>query len=231
MSYQAGDTYPATITIRDETAALTDPTTLTLKVRDGDGTITTYLYPISPIVRDSVGEYHADIPMATSGMWAVQWSTTSPAQVEGVQVWVSPEPTATITLATLDELALRLGYTPNAAEATMLLEMATGLIVDAVGRDEEWLSTLAPIPTVLRAICLEMVARVLANRTSARSESETLGQYQHSVSFTDGAHGLALTDSEILLARRTVLTYTSGSSRVDSLITELACILPIWTEL
>lgn len=231
MSYQAGDTYPATVTIRDEAGALTDPTTLTLSVRDDAGVIRDYAYPSSPIVRDDVGTYHADVAFTGAGMWVIQWATSSPAQLEAVQIAVAEVPAYAVTLATLDELALRLGYTPVAAEATMLLELATGLILDAVDRDAEWLSTLTPVPAVLRAVCLEMVARVMQNRASARSESETIGQYQHSVSYTNGASGLALTDAEVILARRTVVGFSSGSARVDSLITELACHIPLWTEL
>lgn len=227
MSYQAGDTYPATLTVRDENQALADPATLTLKVL-ADAVLTTYVSPHATIVHDSTGHYHADIGPLTAGVLVIEWSTTSPAQTEGIQVFVAPAPTDTFTLATLDELALRLGRTPEPDGSMLLLQLATGLIVDAVGRDDEWLQALTPIPAILRAVCLEMVARVLTNPSSARSESETLGQYMHSVSFIDGAHGLWLTDAEAQLCRRTVLRFTSGSAKVDSIVDELACIVPIF---
>lgn len=221
MSYQAGDTYPATVTVRDEDGALTDPSTLTLKVRDHEGTITTYLYPATPIVRDSIGEYHADVVLTDGGMWALQWSTTAPAQVEGVQVHVSPAPIA-VAFATIDDLALRLGRdtftAAETAQAAMLLELVTGLIIDACDRDDAWAATYTPVRRELRAVCLEAVARVMQNPFGARAQSETLGQYSYSSSYTDGAHGLTLTDNEVLLCRRAVIGATSGSATLRALL-------------
>lgn len=225
MSYQAGDTYPATITVRDENAAPADPATLTLKVRDPAGTVTAFLYPATPIVRDSVGEYHADVTVTGPGMWVVQWSTTSPAQVEGVQIAVAAAPATVVTFATLDELALRLGKASTAdltaaqaAQGRMLLELVTGLIVDACDRDDTWAATYTPIRREVRAVCLEATARILQNPSGARSESETIGQYQHSSSYTDSAHGLSLTDNEILMCRRAIIGTTSGSAALESVL-------------
>lgn len=223
MSYQAGDTYPATITVRDEDSELTDPTTLTLKVRTPAGVVTPYLYPAAPTVRDSVGVYHADVELTTPGMWVIQWATTQPAQVEGVQVYAAAAPTAAVTFATLDELALRLGKTGSgdltaaqSAQGAMLLELVTGLIVDAVDRDDTWAATYSPVRRELRAVTLEAVARVMQNPSGARSESETLGQYQHSASYTDHAHGLELTEAEARMCRRAVIGQTSGSACLQS---------------
>lgn len=222
MSYQAGDTYPATVTVRDDTGALADPTTLTLKIRDHEGTITTYLYPAAPIVRASIGEYSAAVVLTDPGMWALQWSTTAPVQTEGVQVHVSPAPIA-VAFATIDDLALRLGKAEpfTAAEtgqAQMLLELVTGLIVDACDRDDTWAATYTPVRRELRAVCLEAVARVMQNPTGARNESETLGQWSHQSSYTDGAHGLTLTDNEVLLCRRAVIGTTSASATLRALL-------------
>lgn len=224
MSYQTGDTYSATLTVRSSTGVLTDPATLTLKVRDPAGTVTTSTYPASPIVKDGTGEYHADIALTGVGMWVIEWSTTSPAQVEGVQVSVAGAPSAAITFATLDELALRLGTTgaseltaAQAAQGHMLLELVTGLIIDAVDRDDTWAAT-AVIRRELRAVCLEATARVMQNPSGARSESEQLGQYQRSASYTDHAHGLELTDAEIRMCRRAVIGQVSGSAYLESVL-------------
>lgn len=229
MSYQAGDTYPANVTIRNASGVLTDPTTLTLKVRNPAGTITTYVSPVAPIVHDSTGVYSAGIPLTAAGMWVIQWSTTEPAQVEGIQVWVDPAPSALVTFATLEELGVRLGLTFTAAQtaqASLLLSLATGLIIEVVNRDDTWAATYSPIPRLVRAVCLEVVARVMQNPTGARSESETLGQYQHSTSYTDGTHGLVLTDAEALLCRRAIIGATSGSAAMDSLATQVAENMP-----
>lgn len=228
MSYQAGDTYPASITIRDADGNPAEPDSLTLSVRDPSGEVTPHAYLTDAIiVRDSAGFFHADVPLTDPGMWMLAWATTNEAQVEGVQIWVSPAPTAAITFATLDELALRLpgaattaaDLTPKqAAQGQMLLETVTDLIITAVDRDVEWAATLNPIARELRAVCLEAVARVMQNPGGARSESETLGAHSYATSYTDGAHGLDLTDREIALCRRAVLGQTSGSAHIDSIL-------------
>lgn len=142
-------------------------------------------------------------------------------------------PDSDVTFATIDELAIRLGKldatqltAEQRAQGEMLLVLATGLITQAVNRDTAWAEALAPIPTMLRAVCLEMVARVMNNLSGARSESEQLGQYQHSASFTDDAHRLMLTASERTLCRRIVLGSTSGSASVESLVDKLAVNVP-----
>lgn len=131
--------------------------------------------------------------------------------------------------ASLDDLAVILGRlsaadftAPQAVRGALLLTLSTGLIVTAVDRDEAWALALAPVPLILRAVCLEVAARVMRNPSGARSESETLGQHQHSVSWTDGAHGMMLTDAEVLLCRRAAIGVTSGSANVDSVITQIA---------
>jgi hypothetical protein len=52
------------------TGNLIDPVTVTLKVQDGAGTLTTYTYGVGPtIVRDSVGLYYALLPLTVVGNW------------------------------------------------------------------------------------------------------------------------------------------------------------------
>lgn len=131
--------------------------------------------------------------------------------------------------ATLDQLATLLGKagaadltTEEAALGALLLTLASGLIIDAVGKDEAWAIALGPIPSVLRAVCLAAAKRVMDNPTGVRSQSETLGQHSYSSSYTDGAHGLMLTDYETTLVRRAVIGRLSGSATVCSLATEMA---------
>lgn len=133
--------------------------------------------------------------------------------------------------ATLDDLAMRLGYLTSAdftakqvAQGTMLLELASGLIRDEAGRSAEWV----PIPSsvTLRAVVLEMVARVMTNPTGARSESETLAAYQHSVSYSDGASGLYLTDREMQLVRAAA----GGSGRATTMPGTTVDLLVEWRD-
>lgn len=230
MSFNVGDTYPASVKVRDASGVLTDPDTLVLKVRDGNATIVTYAWPGAEIIdHDGDGEFHADVPLTAAGMWVMQWDAGALPEVDGVQVWVSPAPTVGVTFATLDELALRLGKSSateltdaQVAQGQMLLELVTGMIVDEVDRDDGWAATLSPIPRAVRAVCLEAVARVMQNPAGVRSESEQLGAYQHSSSYTDDAHGPMLTDRESTLCRRSILGQLSGSAALQSLGTCVA---------
>ncbi len=129
--------------------------------------------------------------------------------------------------ATLNDLALRLPGTATSsagltakqsAQGTMLLQSATDVITDAVDRDATWANALSPVPAVLRAVCLEVVARVMQNPDGARSQSETLGQWSYATSYTDAAHGFGLTDREVALCRRAVLGQTCGSAHLESVV-------------
>lgn len=47
-----------------------DPTDVTLKVKQPSGTISTYLYSLAEVSKDSVGNYHKDIEMTLTGqLW------------------------------------------------------------------------------------------------------------------------------------------------------------------
>jgi hypothetical protein len=220
MSYQAGDTYPAQVTIRDTAGNPTDPDSLTLTVREPDGTTTVYVYGVDlEVVRDSEGVFHADIPLTATGMWVFAWATTNEDEVEGAQVAVRPAPTASVTFATLSELALLLGRDLTAAQQAQgqfVLELATGLIVEAVDKTDVWANALNPIPRELRAVCLAVAARVLRNPMGVSSGSETLGQYSHTsrYEFTGGGvvSGVGLTDDEARMCRRAVWGASSASA-------------------
>lgn len=136
-------------------------------------------------------------------------------------------------LATLTELAVRLGRidadalsTQQQAQGTQLLGTATDLILEAVNRDTDWLDDLDPVPRVLRAVCIEVAARVMTNPAGVRTEGETLGQHQHSVSYAEGAGLLYLTDRELRLCRRVALGAGSGSAVLESLATTIAAVTP-----
>lgn len=66
--------------ITNAAGAVTDPTTLTLKVKYPDGTSDTYTFGVDVIiVKDSVGNYHADVPIDQAGRWAYSWTGTGAA--------------------------------------------------------------------------------------------------------------------------------------------------------
>lgn len=55
-----------------------DPTTVTLKVKDPSGAVTTY----SSTTKDSTGNYHQDITPAIAGTWFYQWTGTGTVVAE-----------------------------------------------------------------------------------------------------------------------------------------------------
>ena len=130
MSWQAGDNYPAAVSATDADGDPADPASLTLKVRDPSTTVTTYTHPGDDlIVRDALGEFHADVPLTDPGEWVIEW--IMPGEVEAVQVSVAPAPSTTIAFATPAELAEHLGATftaPQTVRARSLLARATGII-------------------------------------------------------------------------------------------------------
>lgn len=68
------DTAPG---FKNAAGTLTDPTTVSLRWRAAGGTETTWVYLTdSQIVRDSVGLYHADIPVVVPGLHYFRWKGT-----------------------------------------------------------------------------------------------------------------------------------------------------------
>ena len=59
LGYHVGDVRKLQATFRDSAGTLTDPTTVTFKVRAGDGSTTTYLYGTdAQLVKASTGVYY-----------------------------------------------------------------------------------------------------------------------------------------------------------------------------
>ena len=74
-TYDIGDTIrlTATFTVSD---AVTDPTTITLKVKDPVGTITSYTYAAGTVTKASTGVYTKDIALTLSGPYFYRWEGT-----------------------------------------------------------------------------------------------------------------------------------------------------------
>ncbi len=183
------------------------------------------------------------MPLIAAGMWALDWAVSDAGEVEGVQVAVSPAPTAGITFATIDQLAIVLGKldaseftAAQAAQGAMLLELATDNITQGVGKTAAWAQTLSPIPAIIRSVCLAVVARVmrptLNNPDGVSSQSETLGAWSHTTRYGEnGADGavapsdLYPTEDEMLKCRRAVwgrLSATTMPGTTLDLVIELA---------
>lgn len=107
------------------------------------------------------------------------------------------------------------------AAAEMLLELAQGVVEEAVERDEEAILALkGAIPTVLRLLVIEKVVKAMANPDGLASQSETLGAHSRTERFATTAAGsdLLLTETEERLARKAVHGRLSGTARPESIV-------------
>lgn len=73
--YDIGDSVRLSVTFTVGTTP-TDPTTITAKVRNAAGTVTTYTYAAAQITKDSTGVYHLDITVNLSGTWVYRFEGT-----------------------------------------------------------------------------------------------------------------------------------------------------------
>lgn len=77
--YLVGEVVVIPLAITNSAGAAADPGALRLKVKKPDDTVTTYTYGVAPeIVKDSVGNYTATIPLPTSGAWYYRWEADTP---------------------------------------------------------------------------------------------------------------------------------------------------------
>lgn len=74
-----------------------DPTTVTCTVRAPGGTVTTYTTATSPaVVKDSTGNYHLDLLLATAGDYKYKWvGTGTVADTQDGAFYVRADPTTT----------------------------------------------------------------------------------------------------------------------------------------
>lgn len=124
-----------------------------------------------------------------------------------------------MAFATTTDVGDRLGRTLTAGEETtvdLLLDLATAVIAEGAGQDDDWAAALTPVPTVLKAICIELTCRALANPNGLDSLAESIGQANYSARFRE--YGLWLTDYEERLVRRAAGSSQSGSALVKSIV-------------
>ena len=78
-TYDKGDLVrvKATFTV---SSVVTDPTTVTLKVKDPDGTITTYTYAGGTVTKTSTGLYYKDVSVSNDGVWYYRFEGTGACQ-------------------------------------------------------------------------------------------------------------------------------------------------------
>jgi len=81
-TYDKGDT----IRLKAEfkvSSVLSDPTTVTLKVKSAVGVTSTYTYGAGEITKDAVGVYHKDVSVDDDGVWYYRFIGTGAVAAAG----------------------------------------------------------------------------------------------------------------------------------------------------
>lgn len=124
-----------------------------------------------------------------------------------------------MAFATPEDVATRLGRDLSAIEAgtvETLLDVATSIITDFLGKTSDWATDLDPIHPVLRWVTMELAARTMVNPDGSSMFSETLGAYSYTKGFragsSDSTPGIMLTKHEELIVTQAVYGTLTGSS-------------------
>jgi hypothetical protein len=68
-NYDIGDSITITAAFATAGGVAADPTEVTVKVQDGAGTETTYLYSLAQVTKNSVGNYSLNVTLTVAGRW------------------------------------------------------------------------------------------------------------------------------------------------------------------
>jgi len=80
-TYTEGALVKVTAAFTDSNNAAVDPTTVTLKWHRNKDAVTTWTVTTGQIVKDSVGNYHANLDTTDlTGPWSYEWEGTGAAQ-------------------------------------------------------------------------------------------------------------------------------------------------------
>jgi hypothetical protein len=78
--YDIGDKVRLTLDVQ-EIGAYVDPSTVVLKVKKPDTTVTTYTYGVgADVVKSATGRYFVLVSITAAGAWYYRWETTGPGQ-------------------------------------------------------------------------------------------------------------------------------------------------------
>lgn len=150
----------------------------------------------------------------SSGRYLAIWRYFDEEIAESVIV----EPSRDTAFASNLDVSKRLGRALSTQEDTnqvpYLLTMAAVVIADAAGYDDGWAASLNPVPNMLRMMSVELVCRTMWNPKGATSLRQQVGSY--SIAIARDTPGMALSDAEEMMIRRTVHGRTTASVHVDS---------------
>jgi hypothetical protein len=80
-AYDEGDLLVLSAVFTDRLSAVIDPTTVSFKIKDPEGVVTTYIFGTdSELIKDSTGNYHIDISVNTPGQWYYRFESTGTGQ-------------------------------------------------------------------------------------------------------------------------------------------------------
>lgn len=60
-------------TFKNRAGTLTDPTAVVCKVKDPEGTITTYNWPVGTVTKDATGVFLQDVTVNKDGTWSYRF--------------------------------------------------------------------------------------------------------------------------------------------------------------
>ena len=72
-AFDIGDLKTLSVTFTNIAGANTDPTSVTLTIKEPDGTITTKIVESGGVIKDSTGKYHFDFAITKAGRHIVNW--------------------------------------------------------------------------------------------------------------------------------------------------------------
>ena len=78
-NYLVGQVVKLSVTIKNAAGVAADPGALRLKIKAPSGAVTTLTHGVDvALVKDSVGNYHADQLLNAPGVWAWRWESDAP---------------------------------------------------------------------------------------------------------------------------------------------------------
>jgi hypothetical protein len=90
-AYDEGELVACQVTFTNTASgAAVDPTTVTIKVRDPNGTLTTYTYAGDTITKVAVGVYKVEVPASIPGTWYYRAESTGSQSAKEAQFFVRP---------------------------------------------------------------------------------------------------------------------------------------------
>lgn len=89
MSYISGDAITLTATFANSAGTATDPTAVTLQVKDPSGNVDLYTYSLAEITKSGTGVYTKTISLDEAGWWFYEWQGTGTvAKVHNGKIYV-----------------------------------------------------------------------------------------------------------------------------------------------